>query len=395
MIVGEIIAARTVEKTYIQQKDLYDHLSKKNKFFYIINCQNLIKREKIKSSNFIKNKKIIIYNPKTYLDLNSFLSKNKIFLINNLSPKLFHLKIHLMLNKKNIFQVSIDNLGVLSSYYTDNWKNINLVKKVEFLYIKKFAFALYRSLILFGLIKSIDILYLARKDVFQKYTSSILRKLPFKKRYKKIIPTKVRQISLNKKKLAEKFIIYIDPNINHGDMKTRGGGITEKSKKIFINNLKNYFTHFEKLFNKKVIICLHPSSNELLYKNMFKAFKVVKYQTEKYLFKSFVVLFHESSITNLAILMKKKLINLRTRNLGKYFYERSKLFSKNFALVKYDLDKIIKNDDKTVISKLNLNVKNYNRSLNKLYFISKKTNSVNDQIIQEIDLFKEKFISFK
>ena len=104
----------------------------------------------------------------------------------------------MLLNKKNIFQVSIDNLGILSSYYTENWKSVNLYKKIYFLYVKKFSFFIYRFLILFGFIKTIDILYLARKDIFQKYSLSFFRKLPFKKRYQKIIPTKPRQLNFNK-----------------------------------------------------------------------------------------------------------------------------------------------------------------------------------------------------
>ena len=73
---------------------------------------------------------------------------------------------------------------------------------------------------------------------------------------------------------------------------------------------------------KKVVLCLHPSSNKLEYQKIFKEFKIVKYKTEAYLLKSYVVLFHESSITNLAILMNKKIIHLLTKNLGTYFLQK-------------------------------------------------------------------------
>ena len=138
MIIGEIIVSNNVEKIYFLQKDLIDRLSKKNSKFYYINCYNLINKKKVINNKFCKNKKIIFYN-KISKELNNFLIKNQFFLINNISAKLYHLRIHLLLNKKNIFQVSIDNLGILSSYYIDNWKSVNLNKKIYFLYFKKFS----------------------------------------------------------------------------------------------------------------------------------------------------------------------------------------------------------------------------------------------------------------
>jgi hypothetical protein len=394
MIVGEIVITSNVEKIYSQQKDLIDRLSKKNKFFYLINCHNLIYKKKIIINKFCKNKKIIFYNPKSTKELNNFLNKNQFFLINNISPKFNHLKIHMLLNKKNIFQVSIDNLGILSSYYTDNWKSVNLNKKIYFLYIKKFSFFIYRLLILFGFIKTIDILYLAKKDVFQKYSLSFFRKLPFNKRYQKIVPTRLRQITINKKNQSEEFITYIDTNFNHGDMEMRNKSNSNKPKNLFLNNLRDYFFYLEKKLGKKIVLCLHPSSNKLEYQNKFKEFKIVKYKTEAYLLKSYLVLFTESSIINLAILMNKKIIHLLTKNLGAYFYEKSKNYSKNFNFVTHNLDKTRLPKNKSLINQLNLNVRNYQKSLNKLYFIGKKINPVYDLIVYEINLLKKDKTNF-
>ena len=394
MIIGEIIVSDNVEKNYFLQKDLIDRLSKKNSKFYYINCYNLINKKKVINNKFCKNKKIIFYNPKSFKELNNFLIKNQFFLINNISAKLYHLRIHLLLNKKNIFQVSIDNLGILSSYYIDNWKSVNLNKKIYFLYFKKFSFLVHKLLIIFGFIKTIDILYLARKDVFKKYSLSFFRKFPLNKRYKKFIPTRSRQINLDKKNQSEDFITYIDMNFNHGDIQMRNVNNNNKQKKIFLDNLRDYFFHLEQKMKKKVVLCLHPSSNKLEYQKIFKEFKIVKYKTEAYLLKSYVVLFHESSITNLAILMNKKIIHLLTKNLGTYFYERSKIFSKNFNFVTHDLERPKPSINKLFINQLNLNVRNYQKSLNRLYFINKKVNHVYDLITHEINLLKKNKINF-
>ena len=57
MIIGQIIATNDAEKNYLQQKDLIDRLSKKNKKFYFINCYNLIKKKKFLIMNFVLIKK--------------------------------------------------------------------------------------------------------------------------------------------------------------------------------------------------------------------------------------------------------------------------------------------------------------------------------------------------
>ena len=396
MIIGEIIVTDNIQKSYFQQKDLIDLLSKKNNKFYYINCYNLINKKKIFFNKFSKNKKIIFYNPKTIKELNHFLSKNQFFLINNISPKIYHLKIHLLLNKKNIFQVSFDNHGGLAGYYVDNWKNINLYKKIYFLYIKKFSFFIYRLLNIFGFIKTIDILYLARKDAFRKYTLSFFRKLPLNKRYKKIIPTRPRDVKFNKTILSEEFITYVDMNFNHGDIEMRNTDSTDtkkKAKKILLKDLKNYFFYLEQKLKKKVVVCLHPTSNKLKYQKIFKEFKVVQYNTDKYLLKSYLVLFHESSIINHAILMNKKIIQVLTKNLGQYFYERTKTFSKNFNFITHDLEKPQQPFNKSFINQLNLKVRNHQKSLSKLYFLNKETNSVYDLITYEINLLRKNKIN--
>ena len=43
----------------------------------------------------------------------------------------------MLLNKKNVFQVQINNLGEMTSYYVENWKSVDIKKKFYFVYLKK------------------------------------------------------------------------------------------------------------------------------------------------------------------------------------------------------------------------------------------------------------------
>ena len=88
--------------------------------------------------------------------------------------------------------------------------------------------------------------------------------------------------------------------------------------------------------------------------------------------------------------MNKKIIHLLTKNLGIYFYQRSKIFSKNFNFVTHNLDKPQPLVSKDLVNQLNLNIRNYQKSLNKLYFLNKKTNSVYNLITYEINSLKKR-----
>ena len=134
MIVAEICAVDSYSKKYFMRKSMYDALSKRYKKFYFINCNFLVKKQTIKIDKELKKNKNIFFffHPKSYKELNEFLKSQNFFLINNISNKLYHLFIHISLNKKNIFQIKIDNLGEISSSSIENWKSVNLKKKIIF-----------------------------------------------------------------------------------------------------------------------------------------------------------------------------------------------------------------------------------------------------------------------
>ena len=90
----------------------------------------------------------------------------------------------------------------------------------------------------------------------------------------------------------------------------RGNKLNIKDKKKYLTLLEKYLVNLKKLYKKKIIICLHPSSNINFYRKYIKGIKIIKFKTEFYLMKAFIVLFHESSSITGALLLKKKIINL-------------------------------------------------------------------------------------
>ena len=91
--------------------------------------------------------------------------------------------------------------------------------------------------------------------------------------------------------LSEEKIVFIDGNIDHGDKIIREGKKSEKLKLIYYNQLEQFLLKLSNIFNKKVTICLHPSTDMEEYKKYLEKFEISKYQTSENIMKAFIVLF--------------------------------------------------------------------------------------------------------
>lgn len=392
MIVGELCTDISFQKRYNLQKDLYNYLGKKYKKFYFINCHNIFNKKKLQINySFYRKKNIIFFNPKNVSDLKKFLSKDKIFLINNLTYKFEHFFFHFLVSKQNIFQISVDNIPIFSNYKSDNWDHVNFLTKIRFLYRKKFQKIIYRILIILRIINQIDILYVSRKDLYKKYNLAYNKKSLLLKKYKSVKITSIRIPSFPKtKKSSNKYITLLDSNILHPDMLRRGHLINNAKVKEYFIFLKNYLTNLRKVFKKEIIICLHPSSNHLLYKNHLSGFKMYKHKTNKYIVNSFLVLFHGSSTMFNAIMLKKNIINLKSEIMGAFRDARRYYYLKRFKLVVHDIEKNIKIEKKTLIDELKRNIKSYDKFM-KLYYTKENSlpiEQIIDSKIKEINLKK-------
>lgn len=111
----------------------------------------------------------------------------------------------------------------------------------------------------------------------------------------------------NEIKLSDDFILFICQDYtNHPDLKVQGRRQVNKDKYYY--DLKKFFKKLEKMFNKKVVISVHPRSdlyhNKLYWKNF-------KFSYEKSLFlssKASIVLTHHSTAVSFPIIFKKPII---------------------------------------------------------------------------------------
>ena len=75
--------------------------------------------------------------------------------------------------------------------------------------------------------------------------------------------------------------------------------------------MREHLNHLSQIFQKEVVVCVHPKYDLELVQSKFKGFKVLKYRTREFIYKSFLVVFLESSSIIDAFFLKKNIIQIK------------------------------------------------------------------------------------
>ena len=97
----------------------------------------------------------------------------------------------------------------------------------------------------------------------------------------------------------------------------------------------------------------------MLKKNL-RNIKIISNNTNKYILGSRLVFFHESSVVVTALMLKKKIINLQSQTMGKYYNFRNNIYTKKMNIPSINIDEDISLlQIKRKIMKSNIKYKNY------------------------------------
>lgn len=364
-------------------KDLY---SKTDEYF-IINIGRL-KNPNLKNVNYeleLGNLKINIFTPNSYSELFKFI-KSKNFLVHHCIPNNldnFLINFFLKITSKKLFIIS--DLGYNPCYSI--YKDKNFFQKIKFFFIFKIEYYVLRILIFFLILPKIDFFFEASDHVINSIKNGISYKLEKKFSFLKISYYK-KVIKINSKfykkqtldNLAEDYIVFLDGMLfDHSDVIMREGNSFKTKRHKYYKNVNKILNELSNIYKKPVIVCLHPKNNFSIERNDFPNFKCVKFQTQNYVQKAFIVLFHEGSSIIQAILLKKKIICLNGKILGSYVNERCELYINSPGLINFDIENFdIQNKDSDVLlNKLDQTTLNFEQYI--------EDNIVNDRTLLGID----------
>ena len=353
MINQKIIALLTTSSNYQIliniNKLLYKEVLKEFKELYIIDLENLIlfKEKKITKKIQPKINNIKIFKPNNSLELINFLKKKKLIAFNCLGKDFSTFRIYYILNKINLTQILLLNIGYLNNTVEINKNNINTnYTGVYFFYKKKITSYIFKFLTIINIFPKIDYYLDSSKPTINSINSSFVRKI--EKAFPRIkisffrkainINSRSYDDLLSKKYLKkEKYLVFVDSFFEHGDRSVRDGSIKKKIIIDYYLTLANFLKKLSKIYNKKVIICMHPKNNSKLFLKYLKDFSIKKYKTQEMVKESFIALFHESSSILDAVILKKKIIILKSNLLGDYFSNRIKEYERLLNLQPVDI----------------------------------------------------------
>ncbi len=338
----------------------------------------------------IKNQKLKILEPENYKALKILLSENKIILMYCINNEFKYFFVNFLLSRLKIKKFIVSDLGYNPKHF--DYENQNILDKIIFFFRQRFKYYLIRFLNIINILPCIDYFFESSSYVIDSINGGISLKLkkifPFFNfsYYKNVIKINSRHYTkLDNSQISEDFIVFIDGMLfDHRDTIIRNGKSEPEVRKLYHNSILKILNKLEEIYKKKVIVCLHPS-NELAQKNNdYGKFDCIKFKTDEYVRKAFIVVFHESSSIIQAIMLKKRIICLDGKLLGSFINSRCDLYAKPLNLKKFDIQNFFVADEKMLVKELDDATINYDNYINQ-NIVEKKSVLGVDQILEYLN----------
>lgn len=365
-IFGTINCTKEPKNDFYLYSQMYKYINKRFNKFYYINLYNILyPNQKIKKFIFPKNFKVFC--PKNKKDLEIFLKKNDLYAFLSFGKKMKYILFYYLLKKYNAKIFINFSIG----YFKENnfffKKNLieNFINVSRFFLEKIIPKIFYRLMLILNICPKYEAIFTgskSEKSIYEKIKSDAnifkLRPRYFNDVYK--INFRTYDNLLNKiKNNKEKYIVFLDSGFDHGDVILQQGAHTEENRQKYYFLLEKILIRLGHIYKKKIIICLHPKTDERNVVKYIKNLKLIKYQTQNYILQAHTIVFHESSSVLDAIFLKKRIINLQSDIMGSYFEKRNKYYpskTKMFSLKMENYKKIKKK-----------NIELFFKNRNKLY----------------------------
>tara|TARA_Y100000389_G_scaffold196848_1_gene230417 strand:+ start:167 stop:1384 length:1218 start_codon:yes stop_codon:yes gene_type:complete len=308
------------------QECLMEKISKNYERFYLINSSQIENKinsiyfnwDKFSNAKFEEKqvnksifKNFILLNPSNIEELNEFFRNKEVLIINQIERSFSYFKLWFYLNKKNISNIIISNSAVQE---TSEQVATTLNLKIKSFIAKKLPKKIFTLLSIVNIFPNIKLRFEANKNFYNFFSKKTLRNKFIKPIYEKIISINHRTYDMNiinKLDVSEKYIVFIEADLNHKEDVARRGYLGDEIINNHYKKMREHLNHLSQIFQKEVVVCVHPKYDLELVQSKFKGFKVLKYRTREFIYKSFLVVFLESSSIIDAFFLKKNIIQIK------------------------------------------------------------------------------------
>ena len=386
-----IIIDLSEENAFEFNKNTFYDFAKELDSINFIDVSKILKLNQ-KTNTSSLDKRFIIHQPINILELKKMMLKNNsvfMYCINTDSKYFF---INFLLARYKVKKFIVSNLGYNPENF--NYFNKNFFQKIEIFRQVRLKYYFVRLLVFLNILPKIDFFFESSSFVINSINNGMSKKilkyfpklnLSYYLNTIKINSRHYDSLIENRYENSEEYIVFIDGMvIDHKDTVMRGKISNENRQKYFLY-INKFLSDLKKLYNKEVIICLHPKNDFSIAEKDFKDFKCVKFETEKFVSRAFLTVFHEGSNIVQAILLKKKIINLYGKLLGDHVNKRCELYSSMFGLKRFDFENYDLIDKNILIEDLNKITHGYDKYIVDNIVFDKSQKGI-DQIINYLKL---------
>ena len=158
-------------------------------------------------------------------------------------------------------------------------------------------------------------------------------------RYKEVVVTNSRfydSLLVSNHKISTDYVVFLDSmQPYYGDQIVFG--YQPIDRELYYKNLNTLLDTISRILKKELVICLHPKYDDDNLKRDFGERKAVKYKTAELVAQAELVLFHESSAVNNAVIYGKKVIQLVGRYFNDFTKRNCEAYNKVFSFTTLDM----------------------------------------------------------
>ncbi len=344
-VVGFLVSFKNLNKFLNTYKFTLNYFSERFKNVCIINSENLTfygQKDTNRDKNIYFNKKIKFINPQNTRDFNNFVKKKKVIIINSIGWSFNEYKVHLTLNKENIQQIMISNVGNINDHILPQ----SLSRRLNLFFFKRFPYLLALIFYECKIFKKISIRFTSNYFQFKNFKKNFFS---ITKNIEIINSRNFDEMVIGKKKISSKYIVFLDHSLNHPEWIINRGFIKKSFQDEVYKITEKFLFQLYKFYKKKIIVCIHPTTEIKIIKKLLPKFRVLKFKTVDTIYNADIVVFSDSSAIVDAITLRKKIINIKDiiTDSGKLnflhnyqnFNFTSVSLANNLKLIKKKLDK--------------------------------------------------------
>ncbi len=377
------------EAFFHSNNDLFEELNKEFGNLYFVDA-NLFTKGKIDNDKFPLNSnfKKIIFSSVSHF--NKYFHGKKNVVICNFKRDLNAIRILWNLKKIKARSVIMSNFGNIQMSFIVSKKNP--LRALRTIFLRKISYRLILLLMIFRVLPQIDIRFSTNRLIYNNIHNNPIKKFLLKNGFlyqKKIILSKSRSAEYflkNKDKVTEDYIVHLDAFLNYKEETDIRGHFSNKIIQEHYFHLEKFLKRLSSIFDKKVVVCIHPLYDLDHHSKFFKDFKVYKFRTREFVYKSFITTTFDSSAIEDAVILKKNIIGFNSN----FMSENEKYHAKNYAnKVGYTFLDLIKDYEitkKDLQMSFEKNKTNYDKHIKNFHLLDEFSKS-HHKIIDELKKF--------